>query len=644
MEKNYKIMKAQDREQLILVKLISQDGVSLDDIVLKTGISQRTAYNDIYKVKNYLTNEYGVEIEKEGQIYSLNHKDKELLMSYGIGSDVDYIFSQPDLKYNIISYLIDNNATTLENIANHLYYSKSTIYQEMSKIEKMLMKFNLQLAMKPYYGISLIGLEKDIRFLMQYMIADQLSSVTLNIETILKSKQVIPTEFTKAIEKIKNNYPDLFDFDFLISVYVMYTRTIQGKSYVKSDEIENMFSSSIQLDEMKKLIDALEEELNMKFSQDEVYYLLMNLNSIVVEEEDSNNFNHILVEIENLLKEKHKRLDVDNSVLIPNLFIHINAMLKRWKLGKVTRNPVLSQTKEQIPYSFSISADIALMLKEKFNVLVNEEEIGLLSMHIQTILETEKQKQLDQIQVIIVSHIGYGNTILLMNQIANRFSNLKVISRLTLQQFNLMLAEDALDEDCIVISTTNIAMNSEKYILINPILGKEDYERIVSFVAEKKMYSSRERNSIISNYLHEEIIYLSSEFKGQDDLLKVVCEKMESLNYVNSEFYNSTIERERLSTTYTLNGVALPHGYSKNVIHPVISLVTLKKPISWDGHWVNTVFVCALTLTVQKNERDITEELYEIVNDKSLIESIGNSRTIQEIKKILNEKKEVKYD
>ncbi len=58
----------------------------------------------------------------------------------------------------ILKYILYNNTyIKLEDLANSLYVSKFTILNDIKRIKPILLKYNLILVSKPYYGVKIEG-------------------------------------------------------------------------------------------------------------------------------------------------------------------------------------------------------------------------------------------------------------------------------------------------------------------------------------------------------------------------------------------------------------------------------------------------------------------------------------------------------
>lgn len=635
-------MNSKQREHYIFNQLLQHESIILDKLFMVLNVSKRTVYNDFKNLRDTLKNDHAIDLIKVGSSYSISEEDKQWLNTYNVVDELQLRNLQNERTFEIIKFILRNPLTTLQDISDHLYYSRSLIHQEMKEVERLFVKFNMQLVKRPYHGMSLVATENNIRLLIQYMVQHQLSSVDISIESIIKSNQLFQTEFNIVVEQLYSKYHELLNIDFIIAVYIMYLRVRKDKYFVCSERVKKMFDTTDQLEYIRSMTKDLCHALKIKYVEDEIYYLLINLDEAIYGIDDPFNATEIISEIEKLIKEKYS---VHNYILASNLYIHIASMLKRINIGRIISNTILLQTKEYMPFAFSISADIAIMLESKFKVPMNEEEIGLLSMHIQVIINNELDEQTSKIPTLVVSHAGIGNLVLLSDQISRQFSQLKVVNRLTLRQMNQLIKEGKINNNMVIISTTKLAIKNTDYAIVSPILNDSDFNKIETLISNLQTLSSeKEIHDSVFGHLKTDYIHLQSTFASKEELLAEVCKQFVEDKRVTSEFYDSVIKREKLSTTYSINNVALPHGFSSFVNETTVALVLLKDPINWDGYYVKTVFVCALTLNLNNGENTIVKQLYQLINDNEILNKIHLTETKEDVVKAIEFYLKENYD
>lgn len=626
-------MRITTREYNLLWLLIkNQDGSTIENLARELNVSVRTVYSDLKRIREYLTEEYDIELRKRGKAYYLSCEDVVILKECGFEEVELDGFSSKSRRYEIIECLLDMKTTTLQEIADTLYLSRSTINQELKAVEKILSKFSINLIKKPYHGIVINGTELNIRFLLQYIIHEQIESIDTHLENMMFASKFLTRKTDMYFQELLKKYKQFNNMEVRMSLNVMYHRVKNKHYFSASESLIDMYEGTQELLDGIALCEQIEKDLGIKLERDEVYFLLININSYEVKEENHQYVNKVLDSILELLKEKYEDIKIRETIFYNGLMIHISKMLKRIKFGKIIRNPALYQIKENLPFAFNISADIAMMLKNNFDINMNEDEIGLLAMHIQAMMEDREEKSELKYEGIVVSNIGYGNARMISGRLYSSLPELNIKHLASVEQIEELISEKRIDVKDVIISTYPLSIPNEKYVLINHVITDGDISKISRYLEDSKCKETiNPEYSGLAVHILKEHIYLDKTFKSKEKLLEYVCNRLYETGYVTEEFYESTLARERISSTYALNGVALPHGYSKCVKKTGISVVILDKPIDWDGYYADMVFVCALSLNVRESDKKIFEDMYTILNNKSIIRQIKDCKDKNEV-------------
>lgn len=627
------------REYNVLKLLLhNEKGMTIESLAEECKVSIRSLYDDIKHLKKYLRDNHDIEINKKGKLFFLEIEDIQYLLEYDTEMENGDSFSNKPRKMQIIEILALMKTTTMQQLADQLYVSKSTINQDMKSIEKFLSKFSIHVAKKPYHGMMIQGSEMNIRFLLQYLISEQMESVDLNLESMMYTRHFMINDIYIKLKKVLEKYPDLCTVDILICLSVMIQRIQQGHLFYASEMITDTYDSFAQLERVKRLLGDISNQLGILIPSNEVYYLMINIDNYDAKIEDQEHLHNVLDAILHLIQEKYQDIKVEQNSFYMGLLIHISTMLKRIKFGKVVRNPVLDQTKESLPFAFNIAADIAMMLNGTFNIYMNEDETGLLAMHIQAMMEEERVNKEVRYEGLIASHIGYGNARMISSRLFSMIPELNIKHQVSIEQLEELWKEKRIDNQ-IIISTYPLTLPKDTYVLVHPILIENDIDSIKTFLKRYEAKTKVNNEKGFLSHVLTEHIYINQSFKTKEKLLSYVCDRLYEDEYVTEEFYNSTLAREAISSTYALNGVALPHGYSKCVLKPGIAVVILDKPLDWDGYYAEVIFVCALSLNVRENDQRIFEDMYSLLNDREVLKKMkecGDSKKVIEVLKTWN--------
>jgi len=144
----------------ILKKLLTDDIVSGTILMTSFGISAKTLRREICCLQQII-NEKGIEIKsKTGSGYYLSCSDKESFELFKesflngvkhnrIGkTDKDY-----RVEYIARKFLVNKEYLLIDDLAEELYSSRSSISQDIKKVKVLLMNFDIQILVRPNYGM-----------------------------------------------------------------------------------------------------------------------------------------------------------------------------------------------------------------------------------------------------------------------------------------------------------------------------------------------------------------------------------------------------------------------------------------------------------------------------------------------------------
>jgi len=147
---------------------------------------------------------------------------------------------------------------------------------------------------------------------------------------------------------------------------------------------------------------------------------------------------------------------------------------------------------------------------------------------------------------------------------------------------------------------------------------------------KKKNFQLREGRGCIFN---KDLIFLNKHFRDKNEAIVFLCEHLLKKGFVAKGFVKGVLARENLSPTVFKNNFAIPHGYSEDVINPIIGIITLKDPIEWgNGFKVTIIYMLAINESI-KNQ---FSQIYNCLINDELIAKIKSSQNSEEILNILN--------
>lgn len=140
----------------------------------------------------------------------------------------------------------------------------------------------------------------------------------------------------------------------------------------------------------------------------------------------------------------------------------------------------------------------------------------------------------------------------------------------------------------------------------------------------------------MNNVLCKENIFLGLEPVSKEDAIILAGQKLVENGYVNENYIEAMLEREKIMTTYMGMGVAIPHGVNeakKEVKQSGIVILQFPEGVDFDGEKAYLIIGIAGVgnehLEILSNiavalDDDLTDRLKDSTNKDEIIEAFAN--------------------
>lgn len=598
-------------------------------------VTSRTIRNDIKELEDIIS-KYGTTIKSvRGSGYKLEVHNQELFRRLlqevieGQSSKDNAIPELPEdrVKYIIKRLLLERDYVKLEDIADDLYISKSTIQNDLKDAKRIFNSYGIVLDKKPNYGLKIKGDEVQLRFcISEYLFDRKLTNheVDSNNISILSNDEMSLIRST-ILEQIKENNINLSDIGLNnLSIHIAIAcRRIRNNNYVSMapEDLEKITNEK-EYEVAKKIILQIEDSLQVTFPEVEIAYIAIHLLGTKTIAQSNLSDKEVLSIIDDdiakltfaileAIDEKFM-LDIkDDKELFISLSLHLRPTINRYKYGMNIRNPMLDEIKANYPIAFEAGILAGTILEKNIGVTINENEVGYLALHISAAMERSKLNHKVK-RCIVVCASGVGSAMLLKYKLQSEFgSKLTVLG--TTEYYKLK--ETSLHEIDFIVSTIPIEDHLPIPVIeVNTILGESDFQKI------EKIISDKEVNKL--EYTREDLVFLQMKFETKDEVIVFLTNQLKKKALVGDDFYSAVLEREALSPTSFGNFVAIPHPITPKTDSTFWAICTLQKPIDWGGRRVQ--FVCLLC--VEKDSKSDFKKMYEL-----LIKVIDSEKMVQQL-------------
>lgn len=631
-------MLSERERKLLKILFESSDSLTTEKLAFHLAVTSRTVKSDMKSINLKLA-EHNIRIQaKQGKGIWLDVPIEEEHWMYEQLYAGDNRENQTKnlRKYEITNYLLDfNSYISIEDICEHLYYSRSSITKELFEVEMLLSKYGLKL-LRNNLGIYVDGNEKDIR-ITKIMLNEKLN-MTSDLREISKQRVFEGIDITGLYDillliesryAIQFNDAELRDIFFYLAVMIK-----RHKAHLNRRKLIKVSESAG--DDLYQISSAIMEEVCLRFdleyTSEELLYFYWFISGFSVLQ-DSIIVNAVTYEHDEIYGILQKiLLEIDgiyhtdfssNNTLLKNLFHHLIPAINRSKYHIFIENPLLAELKRTFAYAFEISLLIAGKLEEHLQICLLDNEIGLFTMHIAAALENKDQPT-KTYRVAIVCTTGKGISEFLKARIQSVFREIKIVSILTSSRID---NESVLEQLDFIISTTALKPLDIPVIYVAPVLKEKDIERIHELLIKLQQKEQYKMNTLYQ-LLDTKISSFQITADNKNTLLCTLCDNLITEGYGNSHLYESLLRREAVSGTAIGNLIAIPHPFPEEILKSGISIAVLKKPILWDGEKVQLVFLLCISTADNKNLEYIMEDIFEIAQNTELVMKLINTRDL----------------
>lgn len=570
----------------ILKALISsQSYTSSYDIAKATGINRRLVRDEITNIKKLLKF-FGYElVSKNSRGYLIESKTSRSLqplaklIENAERKEEHVIPTLPwERQTYIVRYIIEsNNYIKIDDLAELLLVSRSTISNDLKCAKKDIKKYNLSFKQKPNYGICIVGSEINKRTRICDLLFSNLKRSSMFYD-YLNSYFSDKTSLEYGIIKIiKTHQIELSDFalcDFLLCLSFSLKRIISGQTIIESQDL-SLINGRNEFIVARDIANFIEEKIQCEITENEINQMAIQLicKRSITAFKSSNSFeiNVLVQEIFNEIK-KQTLLNLNTPRFTKTFALYIETVIIRITYHEKVRNPLYDRIKEAYLLAYTC-ADITSSIIYKYTKKsLSSSELAYLSILFHK--EIYCKKDIEKKTLLIN---GLGNTASDISEtlILEKFKNKISIVKKT--QYYKLNDEDLSQYD-LIISTAPIHHSLPiPCINIPQIIGNDDLEEI-----ENKL-------SFIFDKLKLESIFNPRLFKTQlklKDKIEVIDEFYNLLNSqyipIKESFKNNLILEDRHTITYFKPGIAIIKLNKLFNSQNIISVLILEKPIEWD--------------------------------------------------------------
>lgn len=605
----------------------------------KLNVSDKTLQKDLKIIGNYIAR-FNINIDaKRGHGILINREANgniELINNLNLNLKDKNSISIDQRRIEILKMLLlnSNSSTSINQLSEKYYVSKTSIVNDLKYIEEWLKNYNITLS-KTLEGTKIVGKEADIRKAIASLLEDILNNndgedeiqefTRIDVATFSALLKIFDLDSINFIESIIWELEKDLDYyitqpyyiNLITHILICLKRLKEGNQIeINEERIKNIDNLNKRVyDNVVNLVNKIYEKYGVLTSNEEIYYIYKYIvssgfgntldNNMKVSENYINNSEEVtkmMIDIMSLF------LDInlsENELLSRGLLLHMKPMLNRLKYDIQIKNPLFKEIEERFTEILGLCRLSIEIMSEYYNLSnISMDEISYLATYFQAALENSTSEK----KVLVVCHSGYGTSQLLATRLKKAFPQWTIVDVVSVYMLKNM---DMSDIDFIV-STVDIDIKDKMHIVVSALLMDSDIKNIKNTLMNTSMNNKNIDLKSLALKI-EDNIFINDDSDENFDNIKN-NNKLKSINlsknfkvYVNTNHNKSEMILHIDNVKKVLLFYVLSNDYNyfnKNLLN-IYRLYTSKK-------YVNYMLECERKMDIEELfQADIMEQSYE---------------------------------
>ena len=663
-------------------------------------VSERSIRYDIKEINEEFINSKNTNIIEltEGKLVS-NINKEELTSLIKNMLPQKYIFtSEERIEILLPEILLFREKFTLQALSDELLISKATLRKDIKDMNEKIKEFDVKIDINNNQGYILTGEESSIRQLM-INILHKYGGFTEEIEKedINNLKIVKLLIFEKKKKYFQNEHINLYKnillkiqsktkkiitdeaYDALL-LHMIITSIRNRGGYFITDDVSN--SNFIKSTEEYKIIKEIFQNADIDYREkDLIIFTDFYMGAYSYNTKFSFYLNWMKIEtlVGRILEDAAKVFNINfknDQILIKELINHMKPAIYRIKNKMSLKVSILEDVKAEYADLYEKTRISLGVINEFLDENIDEDEIAFITIMFKRAINRNQEKLLgeEKRNILLVCGLGYSSSQFLAENINERFE----VNIVDIIPFNQLENFEYIKSVDLVVSTIDIEMEGIEVVKVNPILQKEDIEKLEEYALTrksakipiskilkvikenkhvenealiieniKKQLKEYVKNDIetekTSNFLElldKRNTALNVDLKSWEEVIEYSGKLLMDSGYIVSEYIEEMKEQIRNFGDYVVmgNNTILPHGkLNESVKKTGFSFVSLKNPILFFGSEIK-IAICLASVAKHEHINAILE-LNNYFRDPELEKELLKINTREELENFLTNRR-----
>ncbi|MGG7509132.1 BglG family transcription antiterminator [Plantibacter sp. YIM 135249] len=311
-------------------------------------------------------------------------------------------------------------------------------------------------------------------------------------------------------------------------------------------------------------------------------------------------------------------VDLSDEDFIVRLTLHVQNLIRRAHDQSYSRNPLTRSIKTSYPMIYELAVFIASQLQRHGSIVINDDEIAYIAMHVGAQLEQNALKD-TLLGCTIVSPGYYDMHEVLRTRVETLLGDvLDVRAVVTRSDVDWSSIDTEL-----VLTTIEPPTPADGIVLIQPFLTAGDVERVRTAVSRvRRAVRLTSIKDELLQYFHPELFVRNAYAKDEESMIRLLGERMIARGVIDEGYVTGAIERERMSSTAFTDTLAVPHAMAMSATSTAIAIAVNETPMDWGGARVSVVALVAFSESDRAAFQTVFDQFVEVFSERASVARI----------------------
>jgi lichenan operon transcriptional antiterminator len=308
-------------------------------------------------------------------------------------------------------------------------------------------------------------------------------------------------------------------------------------------------------------------------------------------------------------------VELRDEDFIVRLTLHVQNLVARAHENSYSRNPLTRSIKSSYPMIYELAVYIASRLQAAEDIVVNDDEIAYIAMHVGAHLEQQSRRR-DAVTCAVVCPNYYDMHILLRERLESALGDeLDVTSVITSTDADW----ETIDAD-LVLTTIDPHGRRDNAVVVQPFLTETDIEHTRQAIARIRRQRRRARiKNDLLEYFDESLFQRNLYARDPVAMIRTLGDRMIAAGAIDQEYVDRTIEREHMSSTAFTDSLAVPHAMTMSAQRSAIAIVVNDTAMDWGDARVNVIAFVAFDAAGRASFQTVFDQFVEVFSDREAV-------------------------